>query len=317
MGGLMRVLLCCAALAGAAMAGPANASGGRALWVWEADTRELVREPAAVQALLDLAQEQGIDTVYLYADAWRGENLIVEQPAAWRQLIRHLHGEGLQAYALLGSAYLKTEAYVLPERRADALAMFRRVLDYNRSAAAAERFDGINLDIEPHLLPQWSQDRTTLLRGFLELGKALMAVKREYGSAAAVGPAMPFWFDGIVLDWDGQVASVAEHTLRTYDYVALMDYRNRAAGSDGIIRHARDEMDMAARLGRRVVIGLEIGPSEPAKVTFQHLGLADLQREMELARQAFASDPAFGGFALHHYGEWRRWLQRQRRSTPQ
>lgn len=313
---LLQALLCGAALAGAPATAPA-AAAGQALWVWEADTHELVSEPAAVQALLELAHAQGIDTVYLYADAWRGDNLIAERPAAWQQLIRRLHGEGLQVYALLGSAYLKTEAYVLPERRADAEAMFRRVLDYNRDAAAVERFDGLNLDIEPHLLPQWSQDRMPLLRGFLELGKALMAVKQDYGSSAVVGPAMPFWFDGIVLDWEGRLASVAEHALRTYDYVALMDYRNKAEGSDGIIRHAQDEMAMASRLGRRVVVGLEIGPGEPAKVTFRHLSAADLQREMALTRQAFADNPAFGGFALHHYGEWRRWLQRQRRSPPQ
>ncbi len=105
---------------------------------------------------------------------FQGQNLVAARAQSYRQFIRRLHGKGLRAYALLGSACLHTEEYVLPEHRNDALAMLQRVLDYNAVARPDERFDGINLDIEPHIL---------------DLGQALMELKRASGQALLVGPA--------------------------------------------------------------------------------------------------------------------------------
>lgn len=284
----------------------------RAVWTWEKESYAMLENVAAADDAIAFLRSKNIRTVYLYADEFQGRDLIESRPELYRQFIRRLHLEGLHAYALLGSAYLSTEEYVLPERRQAALAMFRRVLTYNSLVNADEKFDGVNLDIEPHILDQWPERKNQLLLQFLDLGQALMELKKSSGQSLLVGPAIPFWLDGIELEWHGRNKPVSEHVIDIYDYVALMDYRDHAAGGDGIIAHAMDEMAYAGRHGRKVVVGVEVTPNEIRKVSFNHLTEADMERELALAAKAFQGQRAFSGFAIHHYRGYRVWLGRGR-----
>jgi len=304
---LVLATACLASFACAAAAAP-----GRAVWIWEPDSYGMLENEAVASEAIAFLQREGFDTVYLYADAWDGRNLIAERPGAYRALIANLHRHGVKAHALLGSWFLGTHAYVLPARRADALAMLDRVLDYDAAAAPDERFDGISLDIEPHVLDAWDVRRDELLANFLDLSAALRERVRAAPQPVPLGAAIPFWLDGIELEWRGRRDAVSAHAIGLYDYVALMDYRNHADGGDGIVSHATTEMAQAraAGAGRQVVIGLEVAPNELAKVTFDGLRPADLAREMAATARAFAAEPAFGGFAIHHYGAYRRWLMR-------
>ena len=287
-----------------------GAPAERAIWSWEQASYEMVRDPSAGEAAIEFLRSKHIHTLYLYADAYGGQNLIEAQPELYQRFISRLHHRGLRAYALLGSGYLHTEEYVLPEHRAAALAMFRRVLDYNVAAGGDERFDGVNLDIEPHILDQWPARKLQLLQQFLDLGQALMDLKHAAGQPLAVGPAIPFWLDGIELDWRGQSKPASEHVLDIYDYAALMDYRDHAAGGDGIVSLAADEMAYAERLHKRLVIGIDVSPDEIQKLSFDHLTEADLERELALTAKAFRGNHAFAGFAIHHYRRYRDWLAR-------
>ncbi len=289
----------------------ARAAGARAVWVWEPDSYAILRDTAAASAAADFLESKGVGTLYLYSGAYGGRDLIAEKPRLYRRTIRALHARGFKVYALLGSWYLHTERYVLPEHRAEALAMFKRVLDYDARSAKAERFDGVNLDIEPHMLEGWKSDRTELLRDFLDLGRALMALKRKAGASLPVGPAIPFWLDGIKLEWRGSTRPANEHVQDVYDYVALMDYRNKAEGKDGMIAHAADELAYASRKGKKVAVGAEVTPNELAKVTFAPGSEAAMERELALAGKAFAAYPAFSGFVIHNYASYRRWLEGQ------
>jgi hypothetical protein len=294
--------------AGAAFAAPAE----RAVWTWEKESYAMVEDIAAADDAMAFFRSKKIRIVYLYADEYQGRNLIENRPELYRQLVRRLHRAGLQVYALLGSAYLNTEEYVLPERRQAALAMFQRVLAYNALVDPDERFDGVNLDIEPHILAQWSERKNQLLLQFLDLGQAFMQLKKTSGQSLLVGPAIPFWLDGIELEWNGKNKPVSEHVIDIYDYVALMDYRDHAAGGDGLISHAMDEMAYAGRHSRKVVIGVEVTPNELLKVSFNHLTEPDMERELTLTANAFQGEEAFAGFAIHHYRGYRVWLERER-----
>jgi hypothetical protein len=286
------------------------AAPGRAVWIWEADSYGMLENEATAREAIAFLRREGFDTVYLYADAWRGRNLIASDPAAYRALIGAMHRNGVKVHALLGSWYLGTHAYVLPERRADAVAMVERVLDYDAAAAPDQRFDGISLDIEPHVLDAWDTRRDALLAGFLDLSAALRERVRAAPHPLPLGAAIPFWLDGIELEWRGRRDAVSAHAIGLFDNVALMDYRNRADGPDGIVAHAETEIAQARAIGHEVVIGLEVAPNDLAKVTFDGLRPADLDREMAATLRSFGADPAFAGFAIHHYGAYRRWLAR-------
>lgn len=303
----------CLLLALSALPIGAMAQASRAVWTWEAESYAMIEDPAVAQEAASYLQSQHIDTVYLYADAYRGRNLIVERPELYRAFIEQLHRRHMKVYALLGSAYLHTENYVLPAYRRQAEAMFSRVLQYNADAPAEARFDGVNLDIEPHILDEWNdQTRERLLARFLDMGEALMKLKREHHASVAVGPAIPFWLDGIELERNGTRRPVSEHAIDLFDYVALMDYRHKAAGSDSILSHAASEIAYADRVGKKVVIGLEVSPNELDKVTFDRVGPKVFEQALGTVEEALHDDPSFAGFAIHHYRTYRSWVERQR-----
>jgi len=306
---MRRLFLAAMLAAGTAQAAePAEPAGPRAIWTWEAESYAMLDSEGAAAQGIAFLKAKSIGTMYLYADGYRGRNLIVSQPERYRRLLRRMHASGLKVYALLGSAYLHTERYVLPRHRDEALAMLRRVLDYNRAAPPEERFDGINLDIEPHILAEWSSRRMELLANFVEMSDALMRVKRESGQDLPMGPAIPFWLDGIQLEWKGQRKPVSQHVQDIYDFVALMDYRDHADGGDGLVSHAMDELHYGETIGRPVMIGIETMPNEIRKVSFHHLGEADLERELAATSRSVGRMRAFGGYVVHHYAAYRRWL---------
>jgi hypothetical protein len=282
--------------------------GPRAIWIWEGESYALLEDDAAARTAIAFLKDKAIVTAYVYADAYAGRNLIATQPARYRTLVRRMHAAGLKVQALLGSGYLHTERYLLPEHRRDAQAMLQRVLDYNAAAAPEERFDGISLDIEPHILDAWATRKMALLGDFLDMSDALMRQKNAVAPTLPMGPAIPFWYDGIPIEWKGRRRPMNEHVQDLYDCVALMDYRDHADGGDGIVSHARDELDYAAKVGKPVVIGVETMPNAIRKVSFHHLREEDMERELAATARAVAGSPGFGGFAIHHYAAYRRWL---------
>ena len=284
---------------------PVAAAVPRAIWVWEADTFRLLDNKEHWNETFSFLAQRNLVAVYLYADIYQGRNVIRDEPEKYRRLIAALHGRGCKVYALLGSKYLKTPEYILPERRVAAVRMFETVLRYDAGSAAGERFDGINVDIEPYLLDDWRAKRTLRATQYLDLATEFMRLKRDAGSTLAVGPAMPFWFDGIGdIVWKGKRQRLSDHVQDIYDYVAIMDYRNFARGSDGIIAHATDELEYADRTGKTVVIGVETLPTEPRKVTFYGMGHAAMEEQLRIVETEFSSHSSFSGFAIHHLGSY-------------
>ena len=284
-------------------------SAPRAIWTWEGPSFAMLESAQVAGEALDFLHDHRVGIVYLYADAFDGRNPVERKPQLYRDFIRAAHARGIQVYALLGSWYLHTERYVLPRHQRKAVAMLQRVLDYNAAAAPGERFDGVNYDIEPHLLDEWEDaTRPRLLLGFLDMTAAMMEARRKSGQTLPIGPAMPFWWDGIELEWRGVRKPVSEHVIDITDYVALMDYRNHADGGDGILSHAEDEMDYASRVGKRVAIGLEFNPGEPEKLSFHGMDEAAFEREADAVEAAWGKRLAFAGFVFHHYEGYRRFV---------
>ena len=286
--------------AGHAAASPARAS--RAVWIWEPETFRLLDDVEYRSKVIRFFRERHVDRVYLYADEYKGRNPLRDTPELYQSLVGELRGKGIDVHALLGSYYLKTETYVLPENQKAARAMLRRVLHYNDTSKSPERFTGAHFDVEPHMLDAWKTDRVALSVLFLERLDEWMTIASKSG--LEVSAAVPFWLDRYEVEWRGHLCRMNEHVQATLDVVVLMDYRDKADGHDGILRHAENELAWAAAHGKKVVIGLETGDSEPTKVTFLQEGNAALSREIANVEKALAGNQAFAGFAIHHLDTW-------------
>jgi len=285
--------------------GHSAAAAPRAIWIWEEDAFRMLDKDEARREVETFLDQQHISTIYLYADEYQGRNILVNEPEKYRKLIASAHARGFKVFALLGSAYLRTQEYILPEKRPAALRMFRCVLDFNRDTPdVSSRFDGVNVDIEPYLLDDWATGRPVRGRQYLDLSAEFMRMKA--GSSLPVGPAMPFWFDGIEdVEWNGQRRKLSEFVQDIYDYVAIMDYRNVAEGPDGIVSHAQDELEYADRMDKKVMIGVETLQSTPAKVTFFGKGGKYFEAQLALAESAMTQHRSFGGFVVHHLKSYR------------
>jgi hypothetical protein len=278
---------------------PAAAGQVMAIWVWEQETFRMLDEPEWRASVLGELREDGFDTLYLYADSWKGRNPIAGDPQLYAQTIEDAHAAGFRVEALLGSAYLGTNRYVMPDRRGEARAMIDRVLAYNRSQETKARFDAIHLDIEPYTLPEWKTDRDMVAGYFAEAAREWAELAKD-GGPVEIGAAIPFWFEKV----DREQETLATALLEAFDYVALMDYRDRAEGRDGIIAHASYEVDAAAEIGRKVIVGVETDEAELDKLTFAEEGREEMAAELEKVRQEFRGRAGYGGIAVHHLRSW-------------
>ena len=127
--------------------GHSAAAAPRAVWIWEEDAFRMLDKDKTQQEVETFLNQQHISTMYLYADEYYGRNILVSEPEKYRKLIASAHAKGFKVFALLGSGYLSTQEYILPEKRSVALRMFGRVIDFNRSTReVSSRFDGVNVD---------------------------------------------------------------------------------------------------------------------------------------------------------------------------
>lgn len=177
---------------------PAGSAEGkpRGIWFWSKPSSpdgavNIVGQPAREDEALALFRRWNIRRVYgSYADL---PEKSADAVAAWN---RKLHAAGIRSEALLADGKALEVA-----NRADFLATVeRRVLQFNLARpAAAERFDGLALDIEPHAQPEWKKATAVEKRRRLEHYVALCLALRAHldaqgGRELAVSAALAYWY---------------------------------------------------------------------------------------------------------------------------
>lgn len=225
----------------------------RAMWVWK--TEAILADDALRERLLATCAANSISDVFLQVVGGDPE------VAAWDAmlgLVADLHAAGVRVEALDGSP-----KYSKAEHHDSALGVAKAVVQSNRSQSKARQFDGLRFDIEPYLLPGFSGPaKHRILQEYLALLDKLHKVAKAAG--LPLGADIPFWFDGFTRYHEpiARVAGrpVSELVMDRVDNVAVMAYRTRVYGPDGVIAHAIDEVEYAESTGKAVFIGLETGP---------------------------------------------------------
>lgn len=172
----------------------------------------------------------------------------------------------------------------------------------------SERFYGIHLDIEPHQLPDWQENEALVHQQYADFLVWASALCREEG--VALEADIPFWFDGLYAELNGERLSLGEIALRLCDATLLMSYRDNAPG---VLACGDVLMPLAKRLGKKLVYGVETGKIyEDINITFHHLGTARMYRELRRLDALVEQDERTGeiGYAIHYYDSWRRLPER-------
>lgn len=275
----------------ASPAAPAQAETGppRGMWVWDDST---VTNADARDALLKFANRKGVDQIYLNAYL-----LLPNHPAELQTFINQANTISTSVELLAGDPI-----WALSSTHAVALDFVRQAITFTRNITAGAKPAGIHLDVEPYALSNWN-DPVTLTQ-YLDLLSAVQQDVSNSGTALSFTVDIPFWFDVISLTYRGTLQPLNRHVQSLTDRVVVMDYRDTATGTDGIIAHAQNELATGQSLDKLVIIGVETQKITPEKVTFFEEGEAAMETELAAAAQQFQANPVFAGFAVHHYTSW-------------
>jgi hypothetical protein len=150
-------------------------------------------------------------------------------------------------------------------------------------------FDGVHFDVEPWVLPGWSEKAADLMAGYATLVEEMTEV-------ATLAVDLAPW---LVRDHH----EVVGHIVRQCDSVTMLAYRDTAAA---ILAAAGGMMSLCEAEQTRYRIGVETQPpssSIPSSTTFGDDGEAVMSRELTTVADRIRQ-PLFDGFAVHHLGSW-------------
>lgn len=295
----------------------------RAIWIWEKAAYNLFLNPGSRTALKAFADDtdtfgsDAVTTFYLGVFPYEGIDILEEEPDKVRDFLAWAHDNGYKVHACIAGGTVPPYFGALTEYHELAIREMEKVINYNLSSSPDEQFDGVNVDIEPYILPDFRLQKPSVQLQYLDIMEQLIARRDTAGIALPFGPAIPRWFDSNDpakdITWNGQTKWLSEHIQDMSDYISIMDYRDTAEGSVGIIAHAQGEIDYANLIGKpnSVIIGVETldiaNSGDPETITFREEGRTYMESELDKVYDWFNGNPAFGGIAMHHYDSIR-WL---------
>ena len=277
----------------AAVAAVQPSAPPRSLWVWDTAAIRAGGRPQQ-DFFRFLTAPHGVPANAIRAIYFDGLNVSqLADPAVTRDLRRFLktaHTRHLRVDFLTGDPHWATAA-----RQPEGLAYIKAILDFNRGGAtAAERFDGFQYDVEPYSLPDWPSP--ALRQGLLDLLDRSRELIHASGHRLLLTAAIPRWFD------QPQFGFLDQGVIDRTDEVLIMDY---VESPDRLVDDASGELDYAARVGKKVWVGVETGEVKDAPQTsFFDLGDTRLEAVLAAARPRLAARPAFAGYAIHHWAAY-------------
>ncbi|MFK7693543.1 cadherin-like beta sandwich domain-containing protein [Paenibacillus sp. HJGM_3] len=289
----------------------------RAMWLWEAATYNILLNPGSREVLDAMAKDTAtfgsdpVKVLYFAVGPFDGMDVMEDHPEILRDFIAWAHERGYQVQACIAGGTSPPYMGAYREFHDTAIRHFEQVLNFNISSAPEERFDGVNVDVEPYISPDFKDTYPSLQVQYLELIEKMIERRNATGLNLPFGPAIPKWYDSSEqardITFNGQTKWLSEHIQDMTDYIAIMDYRDTADGTAGIIAGAQGEIDYANLIGKpnSVVIGVETldiaNSGDPETITFREEGRNVMEAELDKVYAAFGDKSSFGGIAMHHY----------------
>ena len=289
----------------------------RAMWIWEAASYNLFLNRGSRDVLDALAkdtstfQSDAVTTFYLGIDHYYGMNIMEEEPDKVRDFVAWAHANGYKVHACIAGGTILPYMGAYERYHEAAVRRMEEVINYNLASAPNERFDGINVDIEPYIMPAFKTDKPSLQIEYLDGLQKMIQRRDAAGINLPFGTVIPKWYDtsdsASNIPWNGSTKWMSEHIQDISDYIGIMDYRDTADGTAGIIQGAVGELAYANQIGKpqSVVVGVETldiaNGGDPETITFREEGRTHMENELDKVYAAFNNDPAFAGIAMHHY----------------
>jgi len=266
----------------------------RATWIW--DAKLIMSQPEEIVAF---AKEREVNRIYLQI------RQIEIPPQAYRHFIGLASRAGIGVEALGGDP-----RWAYTRNRESISNLISWVKAFNNRAPKDERFQGIHVDIEPYLLPEWGKDQESIVWQWMENVEYLVAETKK-DTDLLVSADLPFWIDSVQVP--GNTEKLSNWMLQRLDSITLMAYRNYADGPNGILSIVQNIVqDANEQKQQSVIVAVNIlNSSEGPHVSFHERGTKDMLEQIAILHRALSQHPAFGGSAVHDYESWKQVSQRE------
>ncbi|MDR3685265.1 MAG: hypothetical protein P4L11_16160 [Geothrix sp.] len=272
--------------------GPGSGRGAMpsfAVWSY----RDLPGSTSEQAAFFKFAERQGVRELFLGA-----ADLLPGRAEALAAFLDAARQRGLAV-----SLVLDMDSWARPDQRPAALEAVRAVRDFDLEQARAgrARLAALQIDVEPHALPDWERNGARLSGDYLDL---LEAVKAGLAGGPPLHVDIPVWWQGRPIQRQGRTRPLSEWVIQLADRTVLMDYRNRVKA---IVEDAEGPLAAADALGRPVLIGLAVHcdrAPDNATTSFCGHGEGALFRAMRKANARLRRHPSYAGMAVFTYEDW-------------
>ncbi|BFH61631.1 hypothetical protein [Paenibacillus azoreducens] len=254
----------------------------KATWVW--DTEHIRSNP---QEVLSFLRKNQVDLVYLQVNT--------DIPAScYQSFIKQAAAFGMKVDALDGAP-----EWALESKRHKITDFIGWVKDYQQKAAATEKFHGIHVDIEPHVLANWKTDQADVIRQWQSNILYLRSEADKLNLPLAADIA--FWL-GNYKTADGK-QSLSRFVIGQFDSVTIMSYRDTAAAIHQI---AEQELKDAASLGKTAFTAVETRPSKEGRyISFHGVSLDVMNKQLVQLHDLAKVHPSYAGIAIHDFDGWK------------
>lgn len=254
----------------------------KATWLW--NTERIRTNP---QETLSFLSQNQVNLVYLQIN--------IDIPVSYyKSFVKASGALGIHVQALNGAPQwgLESERYRIDN-------FLSWVGSYQNEAAEAEKFCGIHVDVEPHVLPQWKTNQTNVIRQWQS--NVLYLRSEAEKLQLPLSADIPFWL-GSYKTADGKTP-LSRFMISQYDSVTIMSYRDSAAAINNI---AKMELEDASALGKKAFAAVETKPSSEGDfITFYGKGAAYMNEQLVQLHELAKVNPSYVGIAIHDLDGWK------------
>ncbi|MDO8481735.1 MAG: hypothetical protein Q7S75_01470 [bacterium] len=280
----------------------------RGTWVW---TPLFEITPDYRDSIISGAKENGMRNIYLSIDSYLDIYTLADGAQkqkkkknfddALEKFITQAHKNGMTVDAEAG-----WRNWAEPGHEYKAFAVLEYAIDYNKTHA--EKLRGFQYDIEPYILPQYKEDKKSVLRRFVALvrGTVVKLGDSDLGLSVVIPEfydsskrATPKYFYGL------RYSYTFDHLLNILDgrsgsKIIVMAYRNFAEGKDGAIEISKNEIDTAGQYQTKIIVAQETGNVLPARITFHNTSRSYYDEQLKIIDETFAGEKSYGGLSTHY-----------------
>ncbi len=240
-----------------------------------------------------------LDNIYMACD-----RKMRSQPDKVRRFLADMNSRGFSIYVVISDPeFAIPDLWGASDPKENAAFQFliNQIISFQSNGHPNERFAGIMLDIEPHLLPHvsgwesspnFSKIWATYINDLQYCRTKILAYNGSYSPAMTFSDAVASWYSNYLVD------DIMEQVY----FFTVMAYSDT---KETIVAIADNEVQKAYQAGKECVICVEtmnLGLSED-NITFWEEGHEELETALEYVAGQYAGHYGFGGLAIHMYAD--------------